>query len=651
VIALLRKDAPWLLVMLLLGSTALTIAWVATGFAEIWLFQPQRMRGPYHVAWVAGLALGIVASGWDDLLGTRDYLRHRPLGRLRLHGARVLGCALVLAAWMAVPPLVHWGIESMTGLAAFGHPGHVLDVWACSSVAWSACGVALFASALPCGVRLRLFACGAALLSVFFAAETIGRTEAGPHDAATFACIHGVAAFAFGALSFATALRDTDADRPWPGRARRVAAAATATVVAFAGNAGLALRELAGLRAYHLAAPFVARVGGDYRLIVRTDAREAPVLIPVDATHRAVGDALAGDSVRALWSPRDGLDCRGPGFDDPWFHSGRSENRFAGLDDDGLYRRLCYDSVTRRPRFVVAGKGPAMLPFTGDARVLDCRGAGSSVWIAEPGAAELWRLDPDASSFTAVPLPDGDHLTRVQYVRPGNDRDRLEVGDLHYQLVEGVKEALVGEHGAYLLAESGPVHVPSWMQAALARQGADERRERVELVDDDLLAPRVRAFDAGGAVRFEHDYGPRTSAEIREAGLALACSAQRPPLLQAAALLVAAHPRPRLLDPLLTGARRPWLAAATLACAGLWALLGALRLRRIGADAATRRFWSIATLLLGPAAFVAGCCIERRRCHAGRDVTPGDTGPGAPPRIVSSEFEGAPCTEQSPARS
>src|SRR5262249_6176384 len=97
--------------------------------------------------------------------------------------------------------------------------------------------------------------------------------------------------------------------------------------------------------------------------------------------------------------------------------------------------------------------------------------------------------------------------------------------------------------------------------------------------------------------------------------------------------------------PLLSGGRRPWLLAATLAVSALWAWFGAWRLRRLGAPPVVRRFWTIATLLLGPAAFATGCCIERPRRYA----TPRAVGAFAPPRILSrasaGTFKGtdAPC--------
>src|SRR5262249_47044198 len=80
VIALLRKDAPWLLFMLLAGSTALTAAWASIGFADVWLFPLQRTDAPFHAAWITGLLLGAVAVLYDDLLGTREFLLQRPVG-------------------------------------------------------------------------------------------------------------------------------------------------------------------------------------------------------------------------------------------------------------------------------------------------------------------------------------------------------------------------------------------------------------------------------------------------------------------------------------------------------------------------------------------------------------------------------------------
>src|SRR5262249_31432747 len=138
---------------------------------------------------------------------------------------------------------------------------------------------------------------------------------------------------------------------------------------------------------------------------------------------------------------------------------------------------------------------------------------------------------------------------------------------------------------------------------------------------------------------------PRTAAEIVPAAELLLLSMQRSALAQAAALLVPERGSSRWLDPLLYGGRRPWLLASTLAISALRARFRAGRLPPLGAPPPVRPLWSIATLLLGPAAFATGCCIERRRRYA----APRDVGPDAPPRIVSLASAGtlegtdAPC--------
>src|SRR5262249_8116465 len=165
----------------------------------------------------------------------------RPLGHARLHRTRLLGCALVLSSWMIVPPLVHWGIGALQGLAQFGRMGQIADVWACTSVAWSACAMALFAASLPCGPWLRLGTCATALLAVFTVADSVAATPAGIHSAAAFAAAHLAAAALFGAASFANAFAVADPDRPWPRPARWCAAAIIAVVVAVAADAAFAL--------------------------------------------------------------------------------------------------------------------------------------------------------------------------------------------------------------------------------------------------------------------------------------------------------------------------------------------------------------------------------------------------------------------------
>lgn len=634
-IAALRKDLELLLVLFVVGFVPLAIVLGQESFFDIWVLPPRRLEGPFHCAWICGAVLGLALAVHDELLGTREYLRHRPTSPARLHAARLCGAALVLAAWLLLVPLVPWLCEALFGhLAALGRPAHAVEVAATMLPAASACAIGLFAGTLPAGPVLRLCAGAAALLATFQGIEAVAtpslRSDGWICSLPWFAALHGLAALLFAAASFAGARAAHDPDRPWHPANRWIGGSlGTLTFAAFA-TALLAAWQQATCGSLLRDYPVVVRNGDEYRLAVRVLAGRQFSYLPVDAQHARAGAPLDRRSWNEVAGPYTGLGKAEPGFDAPRFHwiSNWPTGRFFQFEDGRVM-------VIHEQHAGVhwTGKGAEGEPFAPGTRLIEGGERPETVLALEPGSG-LWRYEPDAGWFAPLPLPAGDRLRDARQVRRPVDKEqqRLTVAELVYQVDPEETLAVIGDRAVYQLRDAELQPAPEWMLQQLQQPQPLQRR----FVDDDPLTPHLRLLNGNSALLFEHRYEPRTAAERLHAGLVLYVSCLRPPLLQLASHLLAPQQPPRhpFTDPLLAGGRRPILLLLDLAVAGLCAFAAWRWLARRAAPVGVRRFWLGAALLLGPAALIACLCVERRRAWA---PSPTAAIPAAPPRIRSPQ--------------
>ena len=105
---LLQKDGPWIAGFLVAGVLGLAAGIAAQSFMQVFVLGPNHVEAAFHVAWIAGLLLGLVAACWDEVLRTREFLEQRPLAAARVANARLAGCGVVLAAWFVGAPLGAW---------------------------------------------------------------------------------------------------------------------------------------------------------------------------------------------------------------------------------------------------------------------------------------------------------------------------------------------------------------------------------------------------------------------------------------------------------------------------------------------------------------------------------------------------------------
>lgn len=640
--ALLRKDRPWIVAFVVFGVMALAPATIDGGFVHTFVVTPPHRQGLFVGAWIAGLVLGVFAACFDEGLGTRELLAQRPLSARSAMRARLVGCAVVLATWFAVAPVAAYALCAFTDRGfELGHYRQWPSILAAMLPSLSACAVGLLAGSLPFVWWGRLW-CLALLFLVPFSA--IRWLEAGSWDAPSslpwFVGGHLALAVAASVVAFAAARVRRDVDWPLaPATRMRIVAPllAVCAVLMGAGCGSVAEAWLRGL--HHPVYPFAVARGGRIVLVVHDrENRRAngnPLLV-VDEHHVPTGERLEPAPRRSVRTPS----WRHPDFlrIDPPRSQAAESCRFGAegnlvVEADG--RVLWCTLLDRRLHWIVKPDGSAFAPGS-----LPCGGPSfGNDAIAEPGGDGVWVFDAESATVHHVPLPDGDRVQAVVEVARRDELGRLPPG---YDFL--ARERLVrGERGVYALRGGELVAAG----ALTPREEEDELRWRGRVVDPDPITWTLEFDGAEGVPPFRHTFTPHTYDERLWAAFALAPSVVRPPVLQLASALQEASgawsfsPRGEwsrwwwLFDPLVAGGRRFWLVLASIAFAVLGALLVRRQLRLLGADAAAVRFWTIATLLLGPVAVLACAALERRRAWTDRRVPI----PAPAPRIVTSEPE------------
>lgn len=622
--ALLQKDAVWVGALLAAGGIALTAAIGERGGFHAFVLGSWRHEALFHCAWIGGLVLGAVAGCFDELLGTREYLRQRPVSWRQVFAARLAGCGTVLLGWFVVAPVGAW-----LPFAVF-EDGWQFTRWqtlgpllASMVPAVSACMIGLAAATLPAVWWLRLLAATAWFLAAFGCAWQLSTDSQGYADPATFVAIHLLAAAACLVVAFVAARHSADADRPWTGLLRVVAGGAIAIGVVLIATAVVREVQQVVVRALHRAYPVAVRHGNEIVLAHR-DAEHRWQLVTAD--HVPTGTELPAEGLGMSWS--------GP---DDWPHQYEFDAprwRDAGSSSFGLGGRIVYLAANGQAwvregthAVVVTGKGEQRVAF----------GARSTMGtiddtciVIDADTHDLWRFEEARGWFLPVATPDGDPLQQF-------DRAWLEAGagdDLRQRLQvardqsRGSVDFVRGRRGDYVLREGRLVSVPGLRQHA--RTGWS--RDFAEAAPRDVITYSLDVPGSGAAAPFHHEVTPRTTRERVTAGAAMLWSLMRPPVLQGIAHMRPAVQRPAWwFDALVLGGRRPWLVFAGIAFAALLAWRVARRLRRLRAPSPAVTFWVVTTLLLGPIAAVLSVVFERPRAYADRTLP----GPFPAPRIVT----------------
>jgi hypothetical protein len=622
-LALLRKDLPWILFFVVAGWLTVLGAVLFADPVDLLMFDYATAEATWWTALFGGLALGATAGLFDELLGARELLLQRPIAAKRILFARIASVVTVLATWhLAIPVLLllWWPFASAEGLS------WSLGAWAehnaALAVAWPAAAIMMSAFALPLGWPLRLVAAAAALYPTFALLDFL--TKGGgtaSHDAGSYTLACGVAAALFFSLAWLTGVVRADADRPLVQQVPRLVAQALVMVVAGVWCCGTIEMQSAAVASLQNAYPEPRRRGTEL-VLVTTEPRTGDRFV-VDAEHKVIEPAQPGD-VDLDWSAWRPFPPRDNEFDRPNF-VGRGQ---ATLRVGNGELHLRHDGalwLEQRPewrvrKFEQLVKSAEQPNFAANALLLADSGDLDSAVVVEPLANHVWSYDAAAKQMVALTLPDGDR------VGPGHPVGVVQLADLgpdpmHWRAFLTAAEyaradqhtalrCVVGERAAYRLVagrlETLPLAVVpggrSWLYAA----------------EDPIEFTRsVAATTEHGA--FAHDLRPRTARERWRAGLVYLWSTLRPPVLQVVAHSTAAIARPGwLFDAVVAAGRRPWLVLVQVG----FGLLLAASVLAIGRWRAGRRswWWAAQAALFGVPAWLLFLLLERRRRWQQLDV-------------------------------
>lgn len=627
---LLGKDKPWAMLFFIAGVAALTAGLMERTYEETFVVTPSRREALFYLSWSLGLALGAWAACFDEVVGTREFLRQRPIAIATIVRTRMVACLVVMSGWFVLAPIV---ANLLFALSSTGHTFGIWrqlpNLWANMTPALSGCAIALAAGALPFAWWARLLLAGTALVTTYTLIFWLANDANGNADMTAFVVWHVVIAMAGCVVASQASRHRRDVDRPLATSLRH---RVLVPVLAMGVVAACSLQILAASGAIHGLQRTYPRVlvDGDRVVLAMRPHWEKP-WTEVDAEHRSLGREfepsktylnangpahLSDDIVRLEAPRRPGMSSSGVGGGGRLLVDGDGSAWWQGRDES-------FDAVEKdgaSPRF-----GPGSKPNRLEGPT------GSVILVGDAVSKDVWRFDVRTRRFVAVPLAAGDRFVGFDRARDTVAAPRISgtgVDPSEYRTL------VVGEQFVY--EWSGEALVPNKAPVKPARH-QDERALPARAVGDDVLSWIVEFDGARGIAPFRHAFTPRTFTERSYAGAALLLSAARPPMVQAIAASCgrAARGWQWLFDPLVSNGRRPWLLTANFAWAVLLVWRVRVRLGRLTASRQTRWFWTVVTLLLGPFGWVASLVCERPRAYVRRDLAI----PAPAPRIATANPE------------
>jgi hypothetical protein len=243
-------------------------------------------------------------------------------------------------------------------------------------------------------------------------------------------------------------------------------------------------------------------------------------------------------------------------------------------------------------------------------------GVGLKVVIAEPGADVVHVFDFTKSQFVPVPIPEGDRFVAFEERPVGFDH---VVGQRHAYVLRRDTLQVAGP-AAPPGPKPEPHHVGDWV------------------VDVDGLGCSIEVPDSAGQAACRFQWRPTTAGQWWSVVTSAGFSVLGAPAMQVLAwcggvVPSVASPTPKaapwraLVAPV---ARANWFVLLVVALASFLTWRVRRRLLALGAQRGTVRFWSVATLLCGPVAWIVCALFETKRAYANRSVSIVE-----PPRIFT----------------
>lgn len=612
-LALLRKDAPWMAVFVVAGVLVALGTVLFADPVDLLLFDYPTAEATFWTAFGGGIGLGWFAGIFDELLGTRELLQQRPLSTFRLLAGKCLAVASVLVVWQLALPLaglLGWVFGSAEGLPLSA--GSWLEQQGSLAVAWPVAFAMLFAANLALHWLPRFLVGGGGVYVAMLLVDGLGKQQ-GEHEPSVYLLACLLVAAVFAAATTCGSGQAADRDRPVAHTTASSGRWLFVTVVAFAAAAATTEWEAIVIQHLHRAYPEPWQQGREVVLVSATGPDWVTTI--VDAEHeRAERELFGGRSLS--WAKRLPWLERGNEFEQPRW---RTRVQSAGHAWFGRALHLMADGAllleqrgARRQRRFERIAVPGLEACSSRTTLLDLGWQERLALVVEPGQSRVWQLDEKATELRVLPLPDGDRVRTAHVHYLGSGATKAEA-DFRRQVagLSGIPEqdrnsvvVIEGERANYLVVgDALRVIAPPVADSAFFTGVTDDPIEFVRTM------PATDEHEA-----FTHAYAPRTGDERFTAFQAQMVSSLRPPVLQVLAHVLPAGSRPGwLCDGLVAGGRRPWLVLLQVGLAVAMAWFARRHLRQLGVPAG---LWTAQVALFGlPALIVLFACESpwRRR--------------------------------------
>jgi hypothetical protein len=594
-------------------------------------------------AWgLAGVALGFLSAAGDEVRGTHPHLFHRGLGRARIFWARTAGDAVALAVALALVVAVDGALAALRHDAMSEPPpsyARYAEPALTSCAAFLGRGLGSVGGAMRHAAIVRLFcaaygACGAIYLTFVAMRDAGDRWLSNEVLWLAWTLGGGAALHVLGARMQA---QPHDSERPLRGRTRSVFGS---TALVIAAPATLLTVALVQRWTLETAVNGMATIGiHEGRVLVRppADAPSTPALQGVlfdparayELNYEEAGYFFVARKQHVL---ELGADWRPLVGKRRWIASPTgaffSVQTWIGARNG---RILAQAVRADRPAVSSAEIEPAPLglelpfrrelsrsdglPFSQQVLLLPPPKNGDGWLLADASDRTLWRLGMQSAlpTLDRVELAKGEVWTGVDVAM---NRAVVEVEGRNSRR-SSTRTVLVTSRGR--MRWDGERLDPAQLEESeVWRSEASEAlRFAVELVDADVLTPRVRMRDArSGAVLLEHGYATPAALGL----VAHLASTLRSPAGGILATLGGEASRPQHLepvrDPLVAGGRRTWLLAINVSVSLALALVFARR-RALG----LRTGWFAFFALFGPLTALLAGALEPRRLKTGPPPT------------------------------
>ncbi len=637
-IALWKKDAGWMSLFFVAATTVFTIALFDGHSDAHWIEGERRVFGDTLIGWwIAAAVFGLYAGLRDRLLGTREYLLHRPVRPEKVFWVRFLGCAIVMAAAVTLSWLIAWFWpydDENRAVWEFGRVGTVLTL---STSMWPMLAISMYAGTVAAPRVSALLLTGLIGVPVAYLSwrAMFPFGEAVTVSTWFYIAVQAALAVAVLAMSVMNFVRGQDVDRDVAPRLKSITMALAAIGAVLLSSIGISELQREGYKGLLWGYPRIHELDDGRFVGVTTfwnGQRSVAQIVGED--HEPTGELLDHRRVKRKWFDRRG-GTRWPDVErqlepeheryGPAVGGTRRVLPFHGRNDYdhrayfrlpegdvvvyGLSRRHFFGGVGEwRPPWTRTIRRPDQRAFSRRARFDAWDG---SLLALDPADSSLWSvtLGRNAGDFAALKLPDGDRPQRLlrlnRIVDPKTHRSR------EYMAVYGEKETYVWEDGRFVLAperlrrlRGDPSVVRAKNQTRMARR-----------VEEGPLSFTLAAIGEDGATLFETRLEPRTAREKYHSALVHVATILRAPVLAVASLGMET-PGIWPFDPFLTYGGRLWLVALNLGYAALLVWFARRRLKRYGANRFTKTLWTVLIGLGGVAVFILFRLVERKRAHA-----------------------------------